>query len=241
MVFIIVISLILFLVLLFTSITWIVPTNKRMQIFRLGEYIRAAEPGMVFLMPLIDKGIIVNISEREYGTPINTSEREYNIPLHRAQTKDKHFILIRTVLYGRIINPELSLTQGDNLDQLIKNRAIVNLRKLVSNHDVKTLLADPRKITSDYREELNQIVNGWGVEIAHVNDIDIIDVVGKHGRVIETLDPIGTIEVKNEIWYAISGESVEAGTPIIVTNQDGLQLYVEPLAEKETFKKKKSL
>lgn len=57
--------------------------------------------------------------------------------------------------------------------------------------------------------------------------------VGKRGRVMMPLDPIGTVNVESEMWTAISeDENVEAGREVIVVAREGLKLIVEPLKRK---------
>jgi membrane-bound ClpP family serine protease len=57
-------------------------------------------------------------------------------------------------------------------------------------------------------------------------------VVGAEGRVIKALDPIGTVQVNSELWSASSNKTLSAGTPIIVLERNGLQLYVESSKDK---------
>ncbi|NOG52587.1 MAG: NfeD family protein [Chloroflexi bacterium] len=54
------------------------------------------------------------------------------------------------------------------------------------------------------------------------------DLVGMKGRVVATLNPIGSVLVNNETWTAEAGRKIEAGMPIIVVDREGLKLIVEP-------------
>lgn len=56
--------------------------------------------------------------------------------------------------------------------------------------------------------------------------------VGSIGRVMKSLDPVGTVNVNSELWTAYSEEHVDAGRDVIVVAKDGLRLEVEALKEK---------
>ena len=57
--------------------------------------------------------------------------------------------------------------------------------------------------------------------------------IGKRGVVMNTLDPMGTVNVDSELWTAISeDEHIEAGREIIVVDREGLKLIVEPIKRK---------
>lgn len=56
--------------------------------------------------------------------------------------------------------------------------------------------------------------------------------IGAHGRVVSTIDPVGTVNVQGELWTAQSDEVLPRGTEIVVVDRDGLQIYVEPIKSK---------
>ncbi len=58
--------------------------------------------------------------------------------------------------------------------------------------------------------------------------LDEQSMVGARGYVQRALDPVGTVYVRGETWTARGTEPIEAGTPIVVTEREGLTLFVEP-------------
>ena len=56
---------------------------------------------------------------------------------------------------------------------------------------------------------------------------EAMEVLGVRGRVVKDLDPVGTVYVNKELWRARSDEYLPKDSKIIVTGQDGLELYVE--------------
>jgi len=56
--------------------------------------------------------------------------------------------------------------------------------------------------------------------------------IGSRGRVLKTLDPVGTVQAGGEVWTATSDRTLQAGTEIVVVEREGLQLYVEAVKPK---------
>lgn len=56
--------------------------------------------------------------------------------------------------------------------------------------------------------------------------------IGMTGRVVKDLDPIGTVNVKSELWTATSDQPLKQGDPVIVVERNGLQLVVEKVKQK---------
>jgi membrane protein implicated in regulation of membrane protease activity len=56
--------------------------------------------------------------------------------------------------------------------------------------------------------------------------------IGARGRVLKTLDPVGTVQAGGEIWTATSNKTLQPGTEVLVVEREGLQLYVEAVKPK---------
>ncbi len=56
--------------------------------------------------------------------------------------------------------------------------------------------------------------------------------IGARGRVVKTIDPVGTINVRGELWTATSDRRLEAGDEVVVVERDGLQVQVEGIKHK---------
>lgn len=76
------------------------------------------------------------------------------------------------------------------------------------------------------------------IQSARADDRDS-QLIGSVGRVVKMLDPIGTVQANGELWTANSNKHLPTGTPIVVLERNGLQLYVEAVKDKrepdETF------
>lgn len=57
--------------------------------------------------------------------------------------------------------------------------------------------------------------------------IDENAVIGEYGRVVKALNPIGTVQVRSELWTAQSDQPLAAGEEIVVVDRNGLELYVK--------------
>jgi membrane-bound ClpP family serine protease len=56
--------------------------------------------------------------------------------------------------------------------------------------------------------------------------------IGARGRVVRALDPVGTVNVRGELWTASSDEPLQAGDEVIVVERDGLNIFVEAVKQK---------
>lgn len=63
---------------------------------------------------------------------------------------------------------------------------------------------------------------------------EVDQVIGVRGRVVKDLDPVGTVYVNKELWRARSDETLLRDTAVLVTGQEGLELFVEKAKREDT-------
>ena len=78
-------------------------------------------------------------------------------------------------------------------------------------------------------EEVRTMLRKMHPESATDEDTSLI---GSRGRVLKTLDPVGTVQAGGEVWTATSDRTLQTGTEIVVVEREGLQLYVEAIKPK---------
>jgi len=142
--------------LLFSMIK-IVTEYERLVVFRLGKLIGAKGPGVVFVIPIIDR--IVNVSLR-----IVTLD----IPPQDIITKDNVTIKVNAVVYFRVIEPTRAITEVEHYLFATSQLAQTTLRSVVGQLDLDTLLSDRESINSQLQAILDQQTESWGVKISNV-------------------------------------------------------------------------
>ncbi len=159
-----VITLFIFLVLLLSSAIRILKEYERGVIFRLGRLVGSKGPGIVFLIPLIDK--MVKVSLRTVVM---------DVPPQDVITKDNVSVQVNAVLYFRVINPEKCVVDVENYLFATSQLAQTTLRSVVGQVELDELLIEREKINARLQEIIDQHTDPWGVKVSlvEVKHIDL--------------------------------------------------------------------
>jgi regulator of protease activity HflC (stomatin/prohibitin superfamily) len=160
---IIVAAIVAFVLLLLTRIVRIVKQYERLVVLRLGKLHRVKEPGPRFLIPFVDKGIIVDM--REFYL---------EIPRQDSITKDNAAISIDFILYYKVLDPAMSIIQVSNFAGAATNIAATTLRAVIGDILLDDVLAKRDEINSLLRVKLDEVTERWGVKVTNVEIREII-------------------------------------------------------------------
>ncbi len=154
---ILIILIVLFvLYLLFTSIR-IITQYDRLVVFSLGRYTGTRGPGVVLIIPFIERAI-----------KVDTRERFLEIPRQTAISKDNTTIDIDFLMYFRVVDPALSVIQVDDVVRASLNVAATTLRAVIGDIDLDDVLAKREQINDVLRVKLDEITERWGLKITRV-------------------------------------------------------------------------
>lgn len=142
--------------LIFSSIK-IIPEYQRLVIFRLGRAIKVAGPGLVFLIPFIDKGVVVDLRERYIEVDRQT-----------CITKDNAPVDIDFLIYFKVVDPFKSVLEVQDFKGAAVGLATTTLRAVVGDIDLDHVLAQREYINEVLREKLDEVTTRWGVKITAV-------------------------------------------------------------------------
>ena len=156
------IIIILVIIILSASIK-VVREYQRLVIFRLGRSIGARGPGLVFLIPIVDK-------------PVWTDLRELylEIPSQTCITKDNAPIDIDFLIYWRVMDPTLSVVQVGNFAGASQNMATTTLRAVIGDIALDDVLAKREDINRVLRTKLDEVTERWGVKVTSVEIREIV-------------------------------------------------------------------
>ncbi len=135
----------------------IVPEYKRLVIFRLGRMIGVKGPGIVFLVPLIDRGIYVDLREAVIDVPPQT-----------CITKDNAPVEIDLLIYLKVFDPALAVTSVQNYVTASVGIAVTTLRAIVGDLDLDEVLAKREYINNTLRAKLDEVTDRWGIKVTSV-------------------------------------------------------------------------
>ncbi|MEM4506533.1 MAG: SPFH domain-containing protein, partial [Ignisphaera sp.] len=135
----------------------VVPEYKRLVVFRLGRLESIKGPGLVFLLPLIDRGIDVDL--REFVI---------DIPPQTCITKDNAPVDIDLLVYMKIFDPVKAVTAVQNYVSAATGIAITTLRAVIGDMVLDDVLAKREYINSTLRARLDEVTDRWGIKVTSV-------------------------------------------------------------------------
>src|SRR4030043_2484261 len=150
-------------VILLASAIKIVPEYMRLVVFRLGRCVGSKGPGIIFLIPIVDRGIYVDL--REQG-------RE--IPHQTSITKDNAPISIDFLWYYKVLDPTESVLQVGNFEQAAQGMATTTLRAVIGGIPLDDVLSEREHINNMLRTRLDEVTERWGVKVTNVEIREII-------------------------------------------------------------------
>jgi regulator of protease activity HflC (stomatin/prohibitin superfamily) len=155
--------LLFFLVILLCMAIRIVPEYNRLVVFRLGRVIDAKGPGLILLIPFIDKGVRVDLRETFFDVPPQTTI-----------TKDNAPVSIDFLVYMKIVDALPSVVNVEDYDGAARGIAITTLRAVVGDMALDDVLSRRDEINEALRTKLDDVTNRWGIKVTAVEIREII-------------------------------------------------------------------
>ena len=141
----------------------IVREFQRLVVFRLGRMIGPKGPGIVFLIPIVDRPQWVDLREFYLEIPHQTSI-----------TKDNAPISIDFITFYKVVDPVMSVVAIQDFAGAALNIAATTLRSVVGDISLDDVLAKREEINQILRAKLDEITERWGVKVTNVEIREII-------------------------------------------------------------------
>ncbi len=155
--------IVVILVLLVLSSVKILNEYERGVILRLGSYSGVRGPGLIILIPILEKMIKVDLR-------VVTMD----IPSQDIITKDNVTIRVNGVVYFRVNNPQKSVIMVENFYHATSQIAQTTLRSVVGQYELDEVLAERDQINGKLQAILDDQTEPWGVKVTNV-EIKAID------------------------------------------------------------------
>ncbi len=140
-----------------TDMIKIVKEYERLVVFRFGRCIGQKGPGIIFLIPILDKAIWVDLRERYLEVPRQT-----------CITKDNASISIDFLVYWKVSDPVQSVVQVQDFGGATRGIAMTTLRAVVGDLILDDVLAKREEINNVLRGKLDEVTSRWGGKITSV-------------------------------------------------------------------------
>ena len=151
-----VIFVLLVLFILFYSVR-ILKEYERAVVFRLGRYVGIRGPGLILLIPFIETMTIVNMRTIVM-----------DVPPQDIITKDNVSVKVNAVVYFKVLTPEKSILEVDDVYYATSQISQTTLRSVVGRFDLDDLLSSRDKINKEMQSIIDAQTDPWGVKIAAV-------------------------------------------------------------------------
>lgn len=158
------IFIVFIVILLLFNMIKILREYERGVVFRLGRLVGARGPGLIILIPFIEKMVRVDLR-------IIT----YDIPPQDVITKDNVSIKVNAVLYFQVLEPNKAIVSVANFFEATSQIAQTTLRSVLGQVELDDLLAQREKINTELQHIIDEQTEPWGVKVSvvEVKNVDL--------------------------------------------------------------------
>jgi len=152
-----VLTIIFFVVLILAYAIRILREYERGVIFRLGRLIGAKGPGLILLIPVIDK--MVKVSLRVVTM---------DVPEQDVITRDNVTVRVNAVVYFRVIDPEKAIVAVEDYLYATSMVSQTTLRSVLGQAELDSLLAERDKLNDQLQKIIDEDTEPWGIKVTKV-------------------------------------------------------------------------
>ena len=148
---------ILILVFFLSSAIKVIPEYQRLVVFRLGRLLRAKGPGIVLVIPVIDR--VVRVDMRVVTL---------DVPVQEVITRDNVPIKVNAVVYFRVMDPSYSVVEVENYVLATSLLSQTTLRSVIGSVDLDEVLSSREKINNELQKIIDERTDSWGIKVSAV-------------------------------------------------------------------------
>jgi regulator of protease activity HflC (stomatin/prohibitin superfamily) len=158
----IVVLLIIFVAIALASGVRILREYERGVIFRLGRLIAQKGPGLIFLIPIVDR--MVRIDLRTVTL---------TVPPQEVISKDNVTVRVTAVAYFRVIDPNKAVTEVENFLLATSQIGQTTLRSVLGKAELDSLLSERERLNVELQQIIDEQTEPWGVKVTTVEVKDV--------------------------------------------------------------------
>jgi regulator of protease activity HflC (stomatin/prohibitin superfamily) len=166
------IPILIFALLTLWTILNILLEYERGVVFFLGRFQKVMGPGLVIIIPGVQK--IVRVDLRTVVL---------DVPSQDVISRDNVSVKVNAVLYFRVIDPEKAIIQVANFHTATNQLAQTTLRSVLGQHDLDEMLAERERLNLHIQKLLDEQTVAWGIKVSNV-EIKHVDLDESMIRVI---------------------------------------------------------
>jgi regulator of protease activity HflC (stomatin/prohibitin superfamily) len=151
------IVVVIFAIIILSNAIKVLREYERGVVFRLGRLIKAKGPGIIFLIPIVDR--IVRVSLRTVVL---------DVPPQDVITQDNVSIKVNAVVYFRVVDPQKAIVQVENFLAATSQISQTTLRSVLGQSELDDLLSQRDKINHKLQQIIDANTEPWGVKVSNV-------------------------------------------------------------------------
>ncbi|WP_372424722.1 slipin family protein [Salinarimonas chemoclinalis] len=137
---------------------------ERAVVFTLGRYSGVRGPGIVFVIPVLQQAVKVDIRTITM-----------DVPSQDVISKDNVSVKVNAVIYFRVVDANRAIINVEDYMMATSQLAQTTLRSVLGKHDLDEMLSERDKLNSDIQEILDSQTDAWGIKVANV-EIKHVDI-----------------------------------------------------------------
>ncbi len=136
---------------------------ERAVILRLGRLIGMKGPGLIFIIPIVDRLIRV---------PLRTVV--YDVPVQEVITQDNVSCKVNAVLYYRVVEPTKAIVNVQRFHEATIQLAQTTVRSVVGQAQLDELLGEREKLNKVLQQIIDEATDPWGIKVSAVEIKDVV-------------------------------------------------------------------
>jgi regulator of protease activity HflC (stomatin/prohibitin superfamily) len=156
------VPIVILAIIVFPQAIRILREYERGVIFRLGKLLGSKGPGLIFLIPIVDRMVRMDLR-------VVTID----VPRQEVMTRDNVPVSVDAVLYFRVIDPQSAVVKVENFLKATSLIAQTTLRSVLGQAELDELLAHRDKINQTLQEIIDRQTDPWGIKVTAVEVKDV--------------------------------------------------------------------
>ena len=156
--------IVIFVIALLSSSIKVLPEYQRGVVLTLGRYTGTKGPGLVILVPLVQRMMRVDLRVTVM-----------DVPPQDVISRDNVSVRVNAVVYFRVMEPDKSVLKVENFYQATSQLSQTRLRSVLGQHELDEILSQRDSINHSLQQILDEATDPWGIKITNVEikDVDL--------------------------------------------------------------------
>ncbi|WP_374762851.1 slipin family protein [Yunchengibacter salinarum] len=142
---------------LLLSMLRILREYERGVVFQLGRFWKVKGPGLIIIIPIIQKMVKVDLRTTVLDVPEQDVISQDNVSVH-----------VNAVLYYRVVDSEKAIIEVENYHYATSQLAQTTLRSVLGQHTLDDMLAKRDELNADIQRILDKQTDAWGIKVSNV-------------------------------------------------------------------------